>query len=56
MCIKPEDAYIYGNYDTSIGRMIRVYLNKCTDAENNCKSEQDIDNFFTYKFLLMLTN
>ena len=54
--MKPEDAYIYGNYDTSVGRLIRVYLNRCTGIENNCKNEQEIDDFITYKFLVLLTN
>ena len=54
--MKPEDAYIYGNYDTTVGRMIRVFLERCSGIENNCKSEQEINEFMTYKFLTLLTN
>ena len=39
LCMKPEDAYIYGNYDTEVGRLIRVFLNRCSGIENNCKSD-----------------
>ena len=57
MCLKPEDMYIYGNYDTSVGRMVRVRLDRCTDAvKNNCKSNDEIDNFITGKFLALLVN
>ena len=54
--MKPEDAYIYGNYDTSVGRLIRVFLDRCTDIEKNCKSEQEITDFMKFKFLVMLAN
>ena len=55
--METEDAYIYGNYDTSIGRIIRVHLDRCTDiVKNNCKSDDEIDNFITGKFLALLNN
>ena len=56
MCLKPEDMYIYGDYDTSVGRMLQVFLERCTDPVNNCKSEQEIDDFIMGKFLVLLTN
>ena len=56
MCMKPEDSYIYGNYDTSVGRLIRVFLDRCTKTENNCKSKEEINDFITGKYLTLLTN
>ena len=56
MCIKPEDAYIYGNYDSYSGRMLRFALEKCTDTDKNCKSEQEIIDFISSKYLILLSN
>ena len=54
--MKPEDTYIYGNYDTSVGRMIKVLLVRCKSTEMECKSDQEINDFMTGKYLIFLAN
>ena len=54
-CMKKEDAYIFGNYNSNSGRMLRVKLMKCSN-ESYCKSEKEILDFIIGKYFLFLNN
>ena len=54
-CMKKEDSYIFGNYNSNSGRMIRIKLNKCAN-KIYCKPENEIIDFFRGKYLLFINN
>ena len=54
-CIKKEDSYIYGDFNSNSGRMIRIKVNRCVD-KSYCKSEKEINDFFGGKYLLFMNN
>ena len=54
-CMKEEDTYINGKYDSRNGRMLRIKLMKCHDKPD-CKTDQEITDFFTGKYLMLLHN
>ena len=54
-CIDPEDSFIYGDYDSRKARQLQIQLRKCS-GHDYCKSEDEILDYFSGKFLLMLTN
>ena len=57
LCINEEDRYIYGSFDTSIGRNIRIRLNRCrSEEENYCKTDEEITSFVKGKYLLIYKN
>ena len=54
-CMKKEDAYVFGNYNSNSGRMLRIKLKKCSN-ELYCKSEKEIIDFIIGKYFLFLNN
>ena len=55
LCLKREDAYIYGSFDNDIGRMIEFQLQRCM-GEDYCRPQEEITDYFKGKFIGMLTN
>ena len=55
VCLKKEDAYISGNYDSETARNIRIKLERCM-GKDYCKSQEYIDDFITNKYLVILKN
>ena len=55
LCVNKNDLEIYGSYDSKKGKRLQVYLNKCL-GKDYCRSDEEIQQFFRYKFLLLLKN
>ena len=56
-CIKAEDMYVQGNFDTSAARLVNARLNRCVNSPDlTCKSEEEITEFFRNKFIYLLYN
>lgn len=53
--MKKEEAYIYGDYSSESGRMIRINLRKCQDKPY-CKPEKELKDLFVGKHILLLNN
>ena len=56
-CIKNEDMFINGDFDSSAARLISMRLNRCVNTDTlTCKSEEEITQFLRNKILVMLFN
>ena len=60
-CIDAEkEVSVRGSYDTEEGRIIKVLLEKCDSdtvrGDLECKSEQEIEEYFSDKYFLLLSN
>lgn len=58
-CIDPEDTYIYGEYNSDRASLMDIQLLKCNALDHpdvECKSEEDILEFFRGKFVLLKFN
>lgn len=55
LCLNKEDLSIYGSWDTKFTKMMDIQLRKCTNRPD-CKSEQEILQFFRDKFVIVLHN
>ena len=53
-----NDTFIHGNFDSSAGSNIMVVLEKCDNSTSTvtCKSEEEITNKLTWKYILLLQN
>ena len=50
-----EELEIYGTFSSKKAKLFRVYLNRC-HGRDYCRSREEIDEYLTGKYLLMLTN
>ena len=55
LCAKKDEMKIQGTYNTDSGRLIEIELVKCADS-SDCKSAEEIDEFFRKKHLVLLQN
>lgn len=55
LCIKDEDYYINGNYDSDQAHHIRVHLKRC-EGHESCKDRDEIDSKINKLFIILLSN
>ena len=58
-CIDEEDAFIFGDYNSVSANLINIQLVKCNNVTQpgvECKSDEEILNFFRGKYILLLYN
>ena len=55
VCMKKEDSFIYGDYNSNNARMIRIMVRKCVDKPY-CKTEKEMKDFFTDKYMFFINN
>lgn len=56
-CIK-EAHTLHGNYDTASAANLMIVFEKCdrTKPKNTCKSEEEIEEWMTFKYIYTLDN
>ena len=42
LCMRKEESYVYGDYNTNQGRTIRIKLRKCV-GHSYCKTDEEIN-------------
>lgn len=56
-CIDDGDMFVNGDFDSNSARLISIRLNRCTTNDQvQCKSEEQITEFFRNKLLLLMYN
>ena len=56
-CIKKEDMFINGDFDSAQARLNSIRLNRCVNTDTIiCNTDEEITNFFRNKLLIMLFN
>ena len=55
ICMDTEDLFLYGDYDSTTASLLNMQLIKCT-GRDDCKSEEEILEFFRTKFIILLYN
>ena len=55
---EPEKLVLRGNYDTQVASNLMVVFDKCNNVttEGQCKSEEEIQAFMEYKYLMSIVN
>ena len=53
-----DDVKLWGNYDSTTARNIMVVFERCnaTTNKDGCKSEQEIDDWMSFKYILTYVN
>ena len=54
-CVAAKDTWVQGTYSSAFGRLLVIRLNKCSDRED-CRSDEEIDNFFRGRYLQIWYN
>ena len=56
-CLDQESIQLFGNYDTGIANNLMIVFEKCDPASKDyCKSEQEIYNWLSFKYFLLIEN
>ena len=55
LCLNKEDLWIHGDFNSANARQINVQLRKCR-GRPDCKSDEQILEYFSGKYLLILHN
>ena len=56
VCINDEDLFIENEYSSEEGKSLVIEYYRCDPSERDCQPEEEIDNFFKGKELLLLSN
>ena len=54
-CIR-EDYQILGNFNTNMASNLMVVFEKCDPTQRSCKSEEEIEKWMRFKYILILLN
>ena len=54
-CAREEDLNIFGDFDSAKARLFNIQLLKCT-GRDDCKTPEEITEFFRNKWLLLMFN
>lgn len=49
-CISADDTWIQGTYSSSVGRMLLIRINKCSDRDD-CLDDAEMKSFFRGRYL-----
>ena len=55
ICLEKKDMWLHGDFDSNTSRQINFQLRKCKDKPY-CRSDQEILEFFSNKYLVILHN
>ena len=55
ICLEKKEMWLHGDFDSKTGRQINFQLRKCKD-KSYCRSDQEILEFFSNKYLVILHN
>ena len=55
LCLNEEDLKFYGSWETEDAGLLNIKLRRCHDRPD-CKSEEEITEYFKLKFLILLYN
>lgn len=55
ICVDEADLFLYGDYNSDAASQFKMQLVKCS-GRDDCKSEDQIQEFFRNKFILLLFN
>ena len=51
-----EDFELYGDFDTNIATNLMVVFDRCDPKERTCASDEDIDEWMKFKYMLLVEN